>query len=152
MPFPWVTDVTLKNNQMVLTVKIEGFTSGERIELSGYATQNGGAFAVFNGLQVVPEPTPDGKITMYVTALSWQNFVTGHPVTVVLRAARVWVTVLEEEEEEEPSTEYAPRLPRPELAEGGMSWSKIKSAAYPAPPSTGNDGHAPAGSEASFPD
>lgn len=105
-PRPQVTNFTLKNNQIVLTIKIEGFATGEPIELSGHATQEGGAFAVFNDLQIVPEPNPDNTITMYVTALSSQNFEKGHPVTVVLRAARVWATVLGETQPEQgPSRE-----------------------------------------------
>ena len=120
-PFPWIANVRFTNNQIVLTVKIEGFTTGESVELSGYATQDGGAFAVFNDLQVVPAPNPDNTIIIYVTALSSQNFKKGHDVTVVLRAARVWATVLgEPEPEQRPSQEQA------ELAEEGTAWTVIK--------------------------
>jgi hypothetical protein len=131
-PHPWVTDVTFKDNQIVLTVKIEGFNSGETIELSGYATQVGGAFAVFNDLQTVPEPNPGNKILMYVTSLSSRGFVEGDAVTVVFRAARVWTTVLEEGEEGE-SGGYEKTGPPPELAEDGTSWSRRSSAAFVAP-------------------
>ena len=148
-PFPWVTDVTFKDNQIVLTVKIEGFNPGETIELSGYATQNGGAFAVFNDLQTVPEPNPGNKIFMYVTSLSSRGFVEGDAVTVVFRAARVWTTVLEEGEEGEPGG-YPTAPQPPELAEDGTSWSRRRAAAYPAPPPAGNDGHAAAGGEDNF--
>lgn len=147
-PHPWVTDVTFKDNQIVLTVKIEGFNSGETIELSGYATQDGGAFAVFNDLQTVPEPNRGNKILMYVTSLSSRGFVEGDAVTVVFRAARVWTTVLAEGE----SDGYETTGPPPELAEDGTSWSRRMSAAYPAPPLAGNDGHAAAGGEDNFQD
>jgi len=148
-PFPWVTDVTFKDNQIVLTVKIEGFNPGENIELSGYATQDGGAFAVFNDLQTVPEPNRGNKILMYVTSLSSRGFAEGDAVTVVFRAARVWTTVLEEGEEGE-SSGYPTAPSPPELAEDGTSWSRRRSAAYPAPPPAGNDGHAAAGGEDNF--
>jgi hypothetical protein len=148
-PYPWVTDVTFKDNQIVLTVKIEGFNPGETIELSGYATQKSGAFAVFNDLQTVPEPNPGNKIFMYVTSLSSRDFVDGDAVTVVFRAARVWTTVLEEGEDGE-SGGYEKTGPPPELAEDGTSWSRRRAAAYPAPPPAGNDGHAAAGGEDNF--
>ena len=151
MPFPWVTDVTFNNNQIVLTVKIEGFETGERIELSGYATQENGAFAVFSTLQVVPPPTPDQKITMYVTALSSLNFQTGSPVTVVFRAARVWVTVLEESGNGQgipPEYTGVPQNP----AEQDTAWNVITAAAYPAAPPGGNPGPASPGDGVSFPD
>jgi hypothetical protein len=148
-PYPWVTDVTFKDNQIVLTVKIEGFNPGETIELSGYATQKSGAFAVFNDLQTVPEPNPGNKIFMYVTSLSSRDFVDGDAVTVVFRAARVWTTVLAEGEEGA-SGGYPTAPPPRELAEDGTSWSRRMSAAYPAPPPAGYDGHAAAGGEDNF--
>jgi hypothetical protein len=155
-PYPWVTDVTFKNNQIVLTVKIEGFTTGERIELSGYATQDGGAFAVFNDLQVVPEPTPDNKITMYVTALSSTGFKNGLPVTVVMRAARVWVTVLNEPQTGQESVPVSARSAQQQEQQQPVgedtAWNVISAAAYPAPPSGRSAAQAPVGIEASFPD
>jgi hypothetical protein len=152
-PHPWVTDVTLNNNQIVLTVKIEGFTTGERIELSGYATQENGAFAVFSGLQVVPTPAPNNKITMYVTALSSQNFQKGSPVTVVFRAARVWVTVLEESQDGQGNATQYPRTQGPQNPAGeDTAWNVVTAAAYPAAPPGGNARQASAGGGASFQD
>ena len=140
----------------MLTVKIEGFAPGESIELSGYATQNGGAFAIFNGLQVVSAPTPDNKITMYVTSISSQSFQKGIPVTVILRAARVWVSVLNESQTGQgqepgylgltaPQGQYDP-------AGEGTTWNVLSAEAYPAAPSGGNAGQAGTGSEESFQD
>jgi hypothetical protein len=153
MPYPWVTDVTVKNNQIVLTVKIEGFTTGERLELSGYATQDGGGFAVFNGLQVVPAPTPDNKITMYVTSVSSQNFQNGSPVTVVLRAARVWVSVLKESQSGQKPGRVYTGLAQPgqqHPAAEGTTWNDVITAENPAAPSGGNVDEASTGSEDSF--
>ena len=154
MPFPWVTDVTFNNDQIVLTVKIEGFDTGERIELSGYATQENGAFAVFSTLQVVPPPAINKKITMYVTALSSLNFEKGSPVTVVFRAARVWVTVLEESEDGQGNVGVYPDLAQEPDDPAGedTAWNVVTAAAYPAAPPGGNARQASAGGGASFQD
>lgn len=146
MPYPWVTDVTFKNNQILLTVNADGFTPGEHIELSGYATQNGGAFAIFSDLQRVPPLTKDNKIIMYVTSLSSANFQSGLPVTVVMRAARVWAVVLDE-----PSDGTSqPRVVHP--AGEGTAWNvPINPVAYPGAPPGGHVYQTSAVSEASFP-
>ena len=153
MPIPYVTSVTFnQEKKIVLTVKIdETFTTGEPLEISGHATQDGGAFAIFNEIQAVPKRNPDKTAYIYVTATPSQPFVKGQAITVVLRTATVWATVLEQGEEE-PSIGGGLKASGTALAEEGMSWGKISSVAYPAPPSMGNDGHAPTGSEASFPD
>jgi len=121
MPHPYVTKVTLKDNQIVLTIQVDDYPTGEPLEISGHATQNGGAFAVFNDIRHVPGPNPDGTAYIYVTAPASQPFVKGHAVTVVLRAATVWATVLEEGGEEEPSTGISETISRPDLAEEGTS-------------------------------
>jgi hypothetical protein len=130
MPRPYVTNVTSQNNQIVITVKVNGFPSDEPIEISGYATQNDGALAVFYDLQPFPAPNPDGTAYVYLTASPTENFKQGHPVTVVLRMSRVWTTVLEEEEPEEPSPVPVENV---EPTEGGTAWSYIKAVTYAAP-------------------
>lgn len=144
MPYPWVTDVTVKSNQLLLTVNMAGFTPGEVVELSGYATQDGGAFAIFSDVQKVREPTPDNKIINYVTSRSSAGFKNGPPVTVVMRAARVWAVVLSE-----PSTASHPQTPTP--AGEGTTWNVTTGPTYSGPPSGGNVYQAPVGTEASFP-
>ena len=98
MPMPYVISATInQENKLVLTVKIDdGFTTGEPLEISGHATQNGGAFAVFNVIKNVPALIPMEQTYIYVTATPSQPFVKGHPVAVVLRAATVWATGLNE--------------------------------------------------------
>jgi hypothetical protein len=93
MAHPYVTKVTLKDGQIVLTVEFDEFMAGQSFEISGHATQNGGAFANFYDVQI-PEETPDGTVVAYVKAAPLQEFKNDENVTVVLRAARVWVTVL----------------------------------------------------------
>ena len=156
MPHPWVTKVTIKEKQIVLTVQADEFTAGENLEISGYATQTSGAFAVVNDIQTVPKHNLDDTAYMYVTASPSRGFKKGEPVTVVLRAGPVWITVLEE-----PPTGQGPgpggvnvRLPpgHPDSAGEGTTWNVITSAAYATPSYMEDDGHPPTGSEASFQD
>jgi hypothetical protein len=143
-PFPWVTRVTIKEKQIVLTVQADQYRTGESLEISGYATQTSGAFAAFNVIQAVPEANPDETITMYVTASPSRAFTKGEPVTVVLRAGPVWVSVLEEPGSGAPSVTAHPP------AEEGTTWSVRTSAAYAEPSSGADDDHTSTGSEDSF--
>ena len=119
MPNPYVTSVTLKNNQIVLTVRVDDYQTGESLEISGQATQNGGAYAAFYDTKTVPEHNPDGTAYVYVTATPSQEFEQGRNVTVVLRAAKVWVTVLGESPPEQGAVAHV------EAGEGS-TWSYIK--------------------------
>ena len=139
MPNPYVTGVTFKNSQIVLTVLVDDYQAGESLEISGQATQNGGAFAAFYDTQTVPEHNPDGTAYIYVKATPSQEFEKGRNVTVVLRAAKVWVTVLGDSP---PETGASPHVEAGE----GSTWNYIKALW---PPDTDQ---ASAGSEASFPD
>jgi len=149
MPRPYVTNVTVQNNQIMLTVKVDGFPDDEPVEISGYATQNDGALAVFYDLPPFPAPYPDGTAYIYVTAPPTQSFKHGHPVTVVLRASRVWTTVLEEEVE--PGGAAVAQAVKGQPAEEGTSWSDVKAEVYARPSSRGNAGPAVAGNEGNFP-
>lgn len=153
MPNPYVTNVTFRNNLVVLTVEATEWTPGESLEISGQATQTGGAFAVFNDIQLVPEPNPDGKAYMWVTARPSVAFKKGHAVTVVLRAARVWTTVVQPQPDPGSSTGPAAKLPPPggdDPAGDGTTWSVVSEVAYAVPVSTGDAGQSSAGAESSF--
>lgn len=130
MSNPYVTDVTFADNQIVLTVLVDEFESGESIEISGQATQNGGAFAVFYDVQPVPERSPDGAVYIYVKALQWGRFRRGQDVTVVLRTARVWATVLGESQSDQGpsvrSVQYATPQGQAEWAPEGTAWNVRK--------------------------
>jgi hypothetical protein len=93
MPHPYVETVTVANGKVVLKLQLGSELAGVPVEVTGYATQNGGAFANFNDVQTVNK-NPDNTVIMYVEATPSQGFMNGEDVTVVLRAARVWVTVL----------------------------------------------------------
>ena len=155
MPFPWVKKVTIKDQQIVLTVQADEFKDYENLELSGYATQNSGAFAVFDVIQAVPEPNPDDTINMYVTVTPSQPFTKGEAVTVTMRAGPVWVSVLEEPPPAPgPGSQPLPRSPQlpahPQPAGDGTTWSVLTSAAYAEPSSGGDDDQASTGSDGSF--
>lgn len=91
---PYVTRVTFTGGQIMLTVEVDDFPDGVPVEISGYATQNGGAFANFYDIQSVTK-NPDGTGDVYVTATPTQGFTVDDTITVVLRVARVWVTVID---------------------------------------------------------
>ena len=156
MSNPYVTKVTFLGKQIVLTIQVDELTPGDSVEISGHATQNGGAFAVFNDIQQVPKPNLDGTAFMYVKASPSEEFKKGHPVTVVLRAARVWTTVLGEPQSGQGSSPDAAMLPTsPDDAEPageGTTWSDVRKVTYAAPLSTGDAGQTSTGSGASFQD
>jgi hypothetical protein len=143
----YVTKVTLRNNQVLIKIGLDDFTPGESVEISGYATQAGGAFAVFNDIQLVPKKDPDGEINMWVMAPPSADFKKGKAVTVVLRAARVWTTVLGERQPGPVSS-----LDQDELTDEGMTWDDVRHVKYAAPLSAGHAGHTPTGGDATFPD
>jgi len=155
MPNPYVKNVAFIDNQLVLTVQVDDYPVGEVLEISGYATQNGGAFAVFNDVKAVPERNPDGTGYMYVKASPSQGFTKGRQVTVALRAARVWTTVLRPAQPEPGQASGADGAIQPPgddvPADEGTTWNDLRAVTYAAPLSTGNAGQTPTGSGATFP-
>ena len=97
---PWVTQVTFEGGQIVLTVRADDFHPDEPVELSGCATQNGGGFAAFYDIQPAKK-NPDDSVFFYIRATPSQEFKKGEDVTVVLRAARLWNTVLKQRRDEQ---------------------------------------------------
>lgn len=128
MPDPsnsYVTDATFNGGKITLTVRVDSFTAGDYVEISGHATQSSGAFANYYSIEEVPadpaDPaspatpadaatpaspaTPAGTAappavytpkTVTVTAdpVPPQRFLPSEDITVVVRVAKVWVTVL----------------------------------------------------------
>jgi hypothetical protein len=153
MSNPYVSNVAFINNQIVLTVEVDEYAPSETVEISGYATQIGGALAVFNAIQSVPKPNPDGRTLMYVTAPPKGNFKKGLAVTVVLRAARVWTTVLGEERAEQGPPAQIPHTQSTGdagSAQEGTTWNVLEQVTYAAPSSTENPLATHTGSEANF--
>lgn len=127
MAHPYVTKVTLKDGQIVLTVEFDANMADQSFEISGYATQNGGAFANFYDVQV-PKEAEDGTVVAYVKAAPLQEFKNNENVTVVLRAARVWVTVLTQ-----PKDGPMPPQGSAAPAEDGTTWNSIRAVGWVSP-------------------
>lgn len=133
MTHPYVTKVTLKDGQIVLTVEFDAFMADQSFEISGYATQNGGAFANFYDVQV-PKEAEDGTVVAYVKAAPLQEFKNNENVTVVLRAARVWVTVLTQPKDG-PMPPQGSKVPAEgdNPAEDGATWNSIRAVGWVSP-------------------
>ena len=122
MPDSYVTSARVTNGKIQLSVRVDEFEASEYVELSGQATQTGGAFANIYDIQQVPAtpnvpadpnvPNDTDHYYIYVTGAPIPHqFRNDQAVTVVMRVARVWLTVL-----------GAPRGPQPET--GDLTWSK----------------------------
>jgi hypothetical protein len=82
-----------------LEVGLDGFTLDAPIEISGQATQTNGAIASFYSIQTVPSPNSAGETVVSVKSVSVVDpdkfaFDPASPITVVSRAAEVWLTTL----------------------------------------------------------
>jgi len=98
MPLSAVSRVELnEDNSINLEINIEGFDEETYIEISGQAIQDNGAIATFYSVQEM-KPDSDKKATLTVAsilAVQPNKFVKGFPITVVARAAEVWITKLD---------------------------------------------------------
>jgi hypothetical protein len=98
VPLNKVNNIRLnQDNTISLDVSVDGFDVNSPIQISGEATQTNGAVASFYAVKTVPPP--DGNNQMVVTVESAQvssqkSFVATDPITVVARAAEVWITTL----------------------------------------------------------
>jgi hypothetical protein len=98
MPLSAVRQVTLnKDDTITLSVEVYNFDEDSLIEISGQATQANGAVATFYSIQPVPADSGEEPTLIVETAVPPNKFVAGFPITVVARAAEVWITTLEPE-------------------------------------------------------
>jgi hypothetical protein len=134
MPHPYVTRVTLMDGLIVLTVEFDKTMAGLSFELAGSATQNGGAFANFYDVKDA-EATEDGTVVAYVKTKPLREFKNGEDVTVVLRAARVWATVLTQAKDALPPG-HAAQAWAGTQATDGTTWNNIRAVEWV--PSTGS--------------
>jgi hypothetical protein len=142
MPRPYVSAVTFISGQVVLTVQLDEYLAGQPVEISGYATQNSGAFANFYSIQTAGK-NPDGTVVMYVKATPEKAFIAGEDVTVSLRAAKVWVTVL---------SGISP-AGTPAKATEGTTWNNVLEEVWAGRSSSWDAGPGAAGGgDSSFPD
>jgi hypothetical protein len=92
-----VSEVNLdEKGNVILTVQFNGFTSGERVEISGNVTQLEGAYSTFYYYTDVPSaPNPSsGLIEIPVPIGSMKGLHNQADITVVTKVAKVWPTVL----------------------------------------------------------
>jgi hypothetical protein len=128
MPDSYVTSAKIVNGKIQLKVQVDQFAAqahqfddGQYVEISGQATQTSGAFANFYDIQPVPakpevpaNPNDTEHYCIYVTGAPIPHqFKNEDDVTIVIRAARVWLTVLG------PNTNL--NLPR---GSNGVTWDK----------------------------
>jgi septum formation inhibitor MinC len=104
MPHPYVTSATIKDSKIAVSVLVDDFQDYEYIEISGHATQADGAFA--NIYEIAPIPataSADGHLYVEVTAvpLPPNRFRKNQDVEIVLRASKVWLTVLGRQEQQQ---------------------------------------------------
>ena len=139
MAHPYVSAVTVKGDQLVLTVQLDKFMAGQPVEVTGYATQNSGAYAAVHDMQTVGA-NPDDSVIMYVMVTPGKDFMAGEPVTVSLRAVVVkeWITVVRG---------TAPENGKPTKATDGTTWASLMGVGWVtgAPSSPSSAGQAPAG-------
>lgn len=97
---PYVTSATFASGQMTFSVLADDFQGDEEeyIEISGYATQTGGAFANIYTVASIPAKAADGSkpppVTVQANPRPQMKFRQDQDVTVAIRVSKVWVTVL----------------------------------------------------------
>jgi hypothetical protein len=97
MPHSAVTRIELNDNDTInIMISIDGFEKGTPIELYGQVIQDNGAVGTFYSIQEFPVD-PDQSATLTVPSISAAEpkvFVAEFPVTVIARAAEVWISQL----------------------------------------------------------
>jgi len=85
---------------MIFNVIVDDFDPGDYVEISGAATQVGGAFAMIHKVEPVPnkptDPEAEASVDVTVDPCSDKQFRKDQDVTVYIRIAKIWVTVLGE--------------------------------------------------------
>ena len=117
-----VTSAKIDGKNIVLTVNVDSFTPGEYVEISGcatqaYETQGEGGFATFSEIQEIKKNKTDKPAALKVKAKLTKNFQQDQDVTVVVRVAKVWITVL--------SQGSHPHTP------GVLAWDSVKGVGGP---------------------
>jgi hypothetical protein len=94
MPNSEVPRVELNTDGTInLVVNVVGFAAGAPIEISGQVTQDNGAVATFYSVEPMPENGPVHMARLPVVPN--KKLAPGFPITVVARAAEVWISTLQ---------------------------------------------------------
>src|SRR5690348_12969771 len=127
MPPPYVTSAKFVGGQMIFSVIVDDYDPGDYVEISGAATQVGGAFAAIHKVVSVPAKPADPKAKASVDVPADpgtdKKFRKDLDVTVYIRIAKIWVTVLGEGDPEPPKT-TPPDEGTP--VDEGAKWGKIR--------------------------
>ena len=131
MPNSLVTGAEIDDDDnIVLSIDVGAFKSGEYVEVSGYATQTtyetsvDGGFATFSEIREIELPNSSDTAKLTVTAKPTREFQQDLDVTVAVRVSKVWVTVL--------SAEKGPRSQiQPQAAGPYWAWGEIKGVGGP---------------------
>jgi hypothetical protein len=107
-----------------VSLEVDAFMPNESVEISGYVAQNHGAFATFNDFQPINSKLAEtARLTVQAkptpTSPAFQQ---GDDVTVFVRVAKVWVTVLGEGQTQHPVASHR-------TAEPGSLWARVKGVA-----------------------
>jgi len=84
-----------KDGTINLYLNVVGFDQGTVIEISGQATQPSGAVASFYSVQTVPASSGPAAAMAVKSVPAAKEFSVSDPVTVIARAAEVWITSLQ---------------------------------------------------------
>ena len=128
MPESYVTSAEIDRKNIVLTVNVDSFTPGEYVEISGcatqaYETQGEGGFATFSEIQEIKKNKTDKPVALKVKAKLTKPFQQNQDITVVVRVAKVWITVLSD-----------PPLAsgvQPSIAGQGWAWGQVEGVGGP---------------------
>ena len=121
---PYVQTAAIRDNLIEITVVFDYADTDSYAEISGSATQSGGAFANFYEVKQVTLP-PAGSADHHPIAstsshpLPPNKFVADEDVTFVIRVARVWLTVLG------PDPKFDPNIPGQ-----GPAWNVLKKVSF----------------------
>ena len=97
MAFSQVPRIELSQDGTVtFFVNVGGFRVGTPVEISGHATQTNGAVATFRDVQLMPKGDPEEGVILVVRGVPviGSTFTTDEPITVIARAADVWIDKL----------------------------------------------------------
>jgi hypothetical protein len=103
MSFSEVPRIELNQDGTVtFYVNVGGFKVGTPVEISGYATQSNGAVATFRDVQPMRPGDPVKGVIMVVRCVPviGSKFTEKDPITVIARAADVWISKLHTGEKE----------------------------------------------------
>jgi hypothetical protein len=119
---PYVTSAKFTGGKMTFSVLVDNFEANEYVEISGYATQTYGAFANIYKIALVPPNVPPAQASVDVTVDPGpeKQFRKDQDVTVFVRVAKVWVTVLGEHNSG-PQTEVTDQG-----ANDGTTWDVVR--------------------------